>query len=536
MSVSQAGRTPPTPSTPSPLKRIAIPNNLAGGQIINDTNENAQNNTVSESGTTNKRPRESEPGNSTQPANKRPNKNNVKPVARVFVPTANLPSGLRTYNAITKLLSKNKFFSHITSNTRTADGSGYVLTFGSKAVAEQFKSSHFGNALDDVEMRDTHASTQPINILIHRIPPNISEEEIKESLLEEHKINASSVYRFKRQTSDSGELIATNTVKVTVPSEFETYFKSELILFGCNRFPVSRPTPKARPNQCLRCWGYGHNAKSCTRQQICKRCAGPHKATECTSTTDKCKNCGEAHRATYTQCPKYIAALEKAKKASDKRPQNNTQSNAQIFRHPPQPAPFNNTNRQAYDAEYPVLQTENHFSSLAAYQADENLECSQGPSREPSARLFSQAAAQGPRRRNNSSATYRIGSARQNSKSNFYPPDPNSLVNHHQPIIQRQPHRSQQSRRAAQQVFMAAPEEENVSDEDENSTSQATPGGPFARELQQEINHLTDSIAHHVFNESISMPYLISALMNLINNFFQIITASMQRNPSVRPM
>jgi len=529
MSVSQAGRTPSTPSTrtPSPLKRLAIPNNLAGGQIINQ----AENVAVSESGTNNKRQRESEPGNSTQPASKKAIKINTKPVARVFLPTANLAPSQKSYNSITKLLAQNKFFPHITSSARTADGSGYVLTFGSKAVAEEFKRSKFNNVLDDVVLRDTHASTQPINILIHRMPPNITNEEIKESLLEEHNIQCSSVYRFQRPISESGERIATNTVKVTVPSEFDTFFKSEIILFGCNKFPISRPTAKARPNQCLRCWGYGHNAKSCTRQQVCKRCAGAHKATECTSTNDKCRNCGEAHRATYTQCPRYIAALEKAK--NSKRSNSISQNQAQTFLHPPRPAPRTHS-RQAYEAEFPALQN-NNFSSLAEFQNEEEEEItheSQGLSREPSARLFAHAAAHGPRRRNNSSATYRIGSAsqRMNQRPNFYPPAQNQLVNQHEPLPQRPPRN--RNRQTAQQAFAS---QTNVSDDDE-STSQPTPGGPFLRELQDEINDLSDNIAHHVFNNSISMPHLISALMNLINNFFQIITASMHRNPSVRPL
>ncbi|XP_057339376.1 uncharacterized protein LOC130676884 [Microplitis mediator] len=45
--------------------------------------------------------------------------------------------------------------------------------------------------------------------------------------------------------------------------------------------------------RCFRCWGFGHLANNCKKEEICRLCSTNHHETECQSESNKCINCVE---------------------------------------------------------------------------------------------------------------------------------------------------------------------------------------------------------------------------------------------------
>ena len=71
---------------------------------------------------------------------------------------------------------------------------------------------------------------------------------------------------------------------------------------------------KEKPLQCFKCFGFGHSAKICLKDQICGICSLQKHEGECTGPVS-CINCKGYHSARYKECESYkieIAAVEKA--------------------------------------------------------------------------------------------------------------------------------------------------------------------------------------------------------------------------------
>ncbi|XP_057324835.1 uncharacterized protein LOC130667339 [Microplitis mediator] len=78
--------------------------------------------------------------------------------------------------------------------------------------------------------------------------------------------------------------------------------------------------------RCFRCWGFGHLANNCKKEEICRLCSTNHHETECQSESNKCINCVELvnkykltdidinHCATDRNCISYIKLLKNGKK------------------------------------------------------------------------------------------------------------------------------------------------------------------------------------------------------------------------------
>ena len=93
---------------------------------------------------------------------------------------------------------------------------------------------------------------------------------------------------------------------------FKTDEVPEYVFIDRERFRVR--AFRERPLQCFKCFGFGHSAKVCTKEQICAVCSLPKHEGECCSPV-LCINCEGSHSARFKNCEtfkKEMAAVEKA--------------------------------------------------------------------------------------------------------------------------------------------------------------------------------------------------------------------------------
>lgn len=80
--------------------------------------------------------------------------------------------------------------------------------------------------------------------------------------------------------------------------------------------------------QCFKCYGFGHIANNCTREEICGKCSGNHSGRSCQNSEIKCPNCvryniqrhrrnqstlDTNHRASDQECPYYQKVYKNSK-------------------------------------------------------------------------------------------------------------------------------------------------------------------------------------------------------------------------------
>lgn len=132
--------------------------------------------------------------------------------------------------------------------------------------------------------------------IVKGIPKDYPEEELMDNLQATKDIIK--VERVKRRatgTSDSGDLIETESVKVTFKGKDLAEY---VVLYGCRIkvelyiFPLK---------QCTNCWMFGHKSIKCTKSRKCISCGKEHESSDCE--TVKCINCRGDHPAAHKSCP-----------------------------------------------------------------------------------------------------------------------------------------------------------------------------------------------------------------------------------------
>lgn len=181
------------------------------------------------------------------------------------------------------------------------------------------------------------------DIVAKRIDPSITEEEIKQELLEQEFKSVVAVKRFTRKL---GEIIEeTPSVRITVTSlqELNQLYKFGLRL-GFSHFQTEAPRNNLRPVQCFKCHGFNHFANECQYSTKCRLCGSEKcvsvfdKSSPCPAEADRtmvrCANCGENHSAKYKGCPYYkemiIFVNEEDSIAKEKREQKLIETRAGI--------------------------------------------------------------------------------------------------------------------------------------------------------------------------------------------------------------
>lgn len=135
--------------------------------------------------------------------------------------------------------------------------------------------------------------------VIRDIEPELSDEELIESIKSSNGCKILSVKRLlRRNTSESGWL-PSETVRLC----FSGSSRPEYITIHNLRVRVE---PFVFPvTQCSRCWRFGHVVKFCPSiKVICPKCGKNH--ANCETTTFKCVNCQENHMSLAKLCPVYI--------------------------------------------------------------------------------------------------------------------------------------------------------------------------------------------------------------------------------------
>ena len=136
--------------------------------------------------------------------------------------------------------------------------------------------------------------------VIHKIDPQISNEEIEEVLKEQNVVNAK---RFMKKIK--GEMVATPSVLLT----FKGKNLPESIHFLYEVKQVDDYIPPVP--RCHKCQLFGHIRQTCKGNIRCVRCGGEHEFEDCPNKENpKCLRCGENHSAAYQGCKFYAEAKQ----------------------------------------------------------------------------------------------------------------------------------------------------------------------------------------------------------------------------------
>lgn len=161
------------------------------------------------------------------------------------------------------------------------------------------------------QRNESQSSSQLMSVVIHKVPLNITIEEIIEST------GCTRAKRFTRR--NEGALQETETVKL----EFEST-PPVTVFIGIRYYKTKTYIPL--PTRCLKCQVFGHTAKQCKGKTTCPRCAKDHTFINCplnaTSNSEsndhqqyhlKCRNCGGEHSSAYRKCPVFLESVEAKK-------------------------------------------------------------------------------------------------------------------------------------------------------------------------------------------------------------------------------
>lgn len=144
-------------------------------------------------------------------------------------------------------------------------------------------------------------SEKVLNVVIRGIPIGISEEEIRQDLVD-MGYDLQGLHRLKKR--DSKHEMPLVLVKVPKSQNF-IYELTEVL-----KIKISVEPLRSKPGvgQCHRCQRFGHAQSRCTAEIKCVICGDGHFARDCNRPKDvpaTCANCGEQHPASYRGCPRF---------------------------------------------------------------------------------------------------------------------------------------------------------------------------------------------------------------------------------------
>jgi hypothetical protein len=93
---------------------------------------------------------------------------------------------------------------------------------------------------------------------------------------------------------------------------------NEGLLWRCRQVTCEPFSTEATPQQCYKCWKWGHTQRFCRAQALCGNCGTAEHGT--CARTPRCARCNGSHPARSRDCREAHAAHEKAKAAFNARP------------------------------------------------------------------------------------------------------------------------------------------------------------------------------------------------------------------------
>ena len=154
--------------------------------------------------------------NNTSPLIHPPTARIKQTYTKLFLDISDLPQKYKNYSNFNKLLSDNRFSKYITHLQRTADNTGYVITFKQEDHANIFKAAPFDNQLDNCTIRNTNKPKRSItqnhtDVLIHNVNPTIHTDEIHQNIQDNYNIIVHSTYRLTAQSKYSNARYSTRS-------------------------------------------------------------------------------------------------------------------------------------------------------------------------------------------------------------------------------------------------------------------------------------------------------------------------------------
>lgn len=146
----------------------------------------------------------------------------------------------------------------------------------------------------------TPDSEKPVTSILKGLASNITEDEVKNDLKENH-LKVIEVKQFiKKVLKDDNTVISIKLPVFSVKFDKETKineFKSVRKVCWC-KVSWHKSFSSNSVTQCYKCQSFGHIAKNCFRKEVCVICSGGHNTRECKNTKEvKCANCGKSHQA-----------------------------------------------------------------------------------------------------------------------------------------------------------------------------------------------------------------------------------------------
>jgi hypothetical protein len=185
-------------------------------------------------------------------------------------------------------------------------------------------------------------------LVLKGIPPNVSEEEIREAVAA-LDIQTVKILQITKTDTSTRKILTRYPVFVVTFTPGTDVRKVLQISKLCHCIIRWEKYKNSRPvRQCYNCQAFGHSSNFCGKSSRCVKCDQQHATEDCTKPTGsppKCTNCGGPHPANFSGCPQYLQQIQ-FQQQNNRRPQQSTLSVK------PTTTPFNYQQTQ-----FPVLKS-----------------------------------------------------------------------------------------------------------------------------------------------------------------------------------
>lgn len=167
----------------------------------------------------------------------------------------------------------------------------------------------------------TPESEKPVTSILKGLAPNITEEKVKNALIE-NQLKVIEVKQFiKKVVGERDKVLYVKLPVFAIKFDKETkicHIKNVRKLCWC-KMSWHKSYNSKSVTQCYKCQSFGHIAKNCFRKKVCAICSLDHNTRNCRNlNVKKCANCDKNHQANDPACEFYEKFVNRKKDNNNK--------------------------------------------------------------------------------------------------------------------------------------------------------------------------------------------------------------------------